>query len=56
MIELCSDNDKDVRACAAYALGNSSGSKEVRTLLNELLSQEYVCEYAELGLDLLDTK
>nr|HBO6797780.1 hypothetical protein [Pseudomonas aeruginosa] len=43
-------------ACAAYALGNSSGGKEVRILLEKLLAQEGVGEYAELGLEILEAK
>jgi HEAT repeat protein len=56
LMELCSDADRDVRACAAQALGNSSGRAEVRTLLKQLLSEDYVGSYAELGLEILDTK
>lgn len=56
LIKLCSDDDINVRACAAYALGNSSGSQEVRELLARLLKQQDVREYAELGLEILDAK
>ncbi|HCF0036567.1 HEAT repeat domain-containing protein [Pseudomonas aeruginosa] len=56
LIKLCSDSNESVRACAAYALGNSSGGKEVRILLEKLLAQEGVGEYAELGLEILEAK
>lgn len=56
LISLCSDADKDVRACAASALGSSSGSPQVRQALNGLIKQEYVGPYAELGLEILDGK
>jgi HEAT repeat protein len=56
LIKFCLDEDKDVRACAAYALGNSSGSLKIRALLTKLLEQDYVGSYAELGLEILDDK
>ncbi len=56
LVQLCSDKDKDVRACAAYALGNSSGSEEIRALLIGLQPDEYVGPYAELALEILDDK
>lgn len=56
LVQLCSDKDRDVKACAVYALCNSSGSDNVRSLLNGLLADDYVGEYAELALEILDDR
>ena len=49
------DEDKTVRACVAYALGNSSGRKAVKQALKQLLNdtEESVRSYAELGFEML---
>ncbi len=49
------DDDKDVRSCVAYALGNSSGSETVKRILKQLESdkEESVRSYAKLGLELI---
>lgn len=56
LIILCSDEHDDVRACAAFALGKSSGRQEIKDLLTDMLSQENVGDYADLGLELLEDK
>jgi len=56
LLEAAGDASADVRACVAYALGNSSGSERVQSVLDELLSDhdEEVREFAVLGKELLD--
>lgn len=55
---LSSDPDKEVRSCVAYALGNSSGSESVISLLHHLKKDpdQSVKSYAELGLEILSEK
>ncbi len=52
------DTNEDVRSCVGYALGNSSGNKSVRSVLNKLKTDkdEKVRSYAILGLELLDNR
>lgn len=56
LMNLCLDEDKDVRACAACSLGNSSGNQGIQNLLREMISQDYVGSYAELGLEIINDK
>jgi hypothetical protein len=59
LLRLCFDSNEDVKACAAYALGMSSGSEGVRSVLMKLIKDNKdsdVSGYAELGLELLDLK
>lgn len=52
-----SDKDADVRCCVASSLGSASNKKEVTALLKKMLldSDENVREYAELGIDILNS-
>lgn len=49
------DKDENVRACVAYALGNSSGGVAAKFSLNQLKNDkdESVRSYADLGFELL---
>jgi len=55
LILMADDKNEEVRKCVAFALGSSSGSKYVITILNRLKNDhcEEVRSWAETGLELL---
>jgi HEAT repeat protein len=58
LILMADDKNEEVRKCVAFALGSSSGSKDVITTLNRLKNdhcKEVRC-WAETGLELLEDR